>query len=139
MGTRRKKKSRLLDLLLFLPNLVRLLLSLLRDPRVSSADKAILAGTVIYVIAPIDVIPDFIPFIGLVDDSYLIAIAVLRLLNRADARVITTHWRGEVDLKELVSGISQVAAYFLPRRIRKVLHGRIERDTDATEPRAVNQ
>ncbi len=140
MRERRKMKSRMLDLLLFLPNLVRLLLSLLRDPRVSSADKAILAGTIIYVIAPIDVIPDFIPFIGLVDDSYLVAIAILRLLNRADEQVVMKHWHGEMNLKELVAGISHVAQYFLPKRIKNVLHGRIEREAGGVaESRAVNQ
>ena len=139
MSKRRKMKSRMLDLLLFLPNLVRLLLSLLRDPRVSSADKAILAGTIIYVIAPIDVIPDFIPFIGLIDDSYLVAIAILRLLNRADDLVVMKHWHGEMDLKELVTGVSRVAEYFLPRRIKNVLHGRIEREgSSVSESRVVN-
>ena len=140
MRERRKMKARMLDLLLFLPNLVRLLLSLLRDPMVSSADKAILAGTIIYVIAPIDVIPDFIPFIGLVDDSYLVAIAILRLLNRTDERVVMKHWHGEMNLKELVTGISHVAQYFLPKRIKSVLHGRIEREApNLASARAVNQ
>ncbi|MEW6128415.1 MAG: DUF1232 domain-containing protein [Acidobacteriota bacterium] len=126
MTERRKMKKRMKELLLFIPNLLKLLLKLLRDPRVSSADKAIVAGTIVYVIAPIDVIPDFIPFIGLVDDSYLIGIAVLRLLNRADRNIIMEHWRGTHDVKELVSNLSRVASFFLPERIKNVLHGRIE-------------
>jgi len=140
VSKRRTMKARMIEMLLFLPNLVRLLFSLLRDSRVSSADKAILAGTIIYVIAPIDVIPDFIPFIGLVDDAYLVAIALLRLLNRADQRVISEHWHGQADLKELVTGISQIAEYFLPKRIKNVLRGRIERErASSPAPRAVNQ
>jgi len=114
------------DLLLFVPNLLRLLFALLRDPRVSSADKAILAGTIIYVIAPIDVIPDFIPFVGQIDDSYLVAISVLRLLNRASRTVVLDHWKGGSDIKELVTSISRVAEFFLPKRLKKVLQGRIE-------------
>ncbi len=126
MSKRRKYKASMKGFFLFIPNLVRLLLQLLRDPRVSSADKAILAGTILYVIAPIDVIPDFIPFVGLVDDSYLIAIATLRLLNRAEYPVVMEHWKGEHDVKELVTNISSVAEYFLPKRIKNVLRGRIE-------------
>jgi uncharacterized membrane protein YkvA (DUF1232 family) len=126
MTQRRTMKTRMKDYLLFIPNLLKLLIDLLRDSRVSSADKAIVAGTIIYVISPIDVIPDFIPFIGLVDDAYLIAISVLRLLNRAERSIVSDHWRGSHDIKELVASMSKVAAFFLPDRIKNVLHGRIE-------------
>ncbi len=119
-------KKRMRELLLFIPNLMRLLLSLLKDARVSSADKAILAGTILYVIAPIDVLPDFIPFIGQVDDAYLIAISVLRLLNRADRLVVLHHWKGESNIKDLVTNIARIAEYFLPQRLKNVLVGRIE-------------
>lgn len=142
MSERRKMKSLMWDLLLFIPNLMRLLFALLRDPRVSSADKAILAGTIIYVIAPIDVIPDFIPFIGQIDDSYLVAISLLRLLNRANRSVVLDHWKGGYDIKELVTSISRVAEFFLPKRMKKVLQGRIEaarRLNAVPEPQAVNE
>ncbi|HMG34698.1 MAG TPA: DUF1232 domain-containing protein [Blastocatellia bacterium] len=123
---RTQKKHLMKELLLFLPNLVLLLLKLLRDERVSQADKAILAGVILYVIVPVDIIPDFIPFIGQVDDSYLVAISVLRLLNRADRRVVMEHWHGSYDLKALVTNIVSVAEYFLPKRLKNVLRGKIE-------------
>ncbi|HKY04183.1 MAG TPA: YkvA family protein [Blastocatellia bacterium] len=140
--TKSQMKAKMLDSLLFIPNLMRLLVALLRDARVSSADKAILAGTIIYVIAPIDIIPDFIPFIGLVDDSYLIAISTLRLLNRAEAGVVREHWRGDHDVKELVTNISRVAEFFLPKRIKNVLRGRIDPKSNLSlveKKRAANQ
>lgn len=130
------------DYILFIPNLLRLLIALLRDSRVSSADKAIVAGTILYVISPIDVLPDFIPFIGLVDDSYLIGISVLRLLNRADRGIVLEHWRGAHDVKELVTNMAKVASFFLPDRIKNVLHGRIETKGKlkaVPEPRAANE
>jgi uncharacterized membrane protein YkvA (DUF1232 family) len=126
MKERRKLKETMRELLLFIPNLVRLLVDLLRDPRVSQADKAILAGIIMYVIVPLDVIPDFIPFIGQVDDSYLLAISILRLLNRTESRVVMEHWRGEQNIKALVDNIASVAEYFLPRRMKNALRGRIE-------------
>ena len=126
MSERKEKKKKLRQLLLFIPNLMKLLYDLLRDPRVSQADKAILAGVIMYVIVPIDVIPDFVPFVGMVDDSYLIAISLLRLLNRANRQVVLDHWKGDVDIKQLVENISNIASYFLPKRMRNALHGRIE-------------
>lgn len=139
-------KSLMKEFLLFIPNLVHLLISLLRDERISKADKAILAGTIIYVISPIDIIPDFIPFIGQVDDVYLLAISILRLLNRAERNVVVEHWKGDVDIKALVTNIARAAEFFLPKRIKNVLHGRIEprwrhypERVEPERPRAVNE
>lgn len=126
MSERRNMKRKMRELLLFVPNLLGLLIGLLRDERVSQADKAILAGIVMYVIVPLDIIPDFIPFIGQVDDSYLLAISILRLLNRADRRVVMDHWKGRRDIKELVDSIARIAEFFLPNPIKNVLRGRIE-------------
>src|SRR5262245_51962343 len=126
MSEKRKMRRKMRDLLLFIPNLLALLIGLLRDERVSSADKAILAGIIMYVIVPLDIIPDFIPFIGQVDDAYLLAISILRLLNRADRRVVMDHWKGQHDIKELVNSIARIAEFFLPRPVKNVLRGRIE-------------
>ncbi|MEK6304491.1 MAG: YkvA family protein [Acidobacteriota bacterium] len=126
MRERKAKRAKMRELLLFVPNLLGLLLGLLKDARVSKSDKAILAGIIMYVIVPLDIIPDFIPFIGQVDDAYLLAISILRLLNRADRRVVMDHWRGGTDIKELVDSISKIAEFFLPDRVKNVLRGKIE-------------
>jgi uncharacterized membrane protein YkvA (DUF1232 family) len=126
MSERKAKRAKMRELLLFIPNLLGLLLGLLKDARVSKSDKAILAGIIMYVIVPLDIIPDFVPFIGQVDDAYLLAISILRLLNRADRRVVMDHWRGGTDIKELVDSVSKIAEFFLPQRVKNVLRGKIE-------------
>ncbi|MFY9609988.1 MAG: YkvA family protein [Blastocatellia bacterium] len=126
MSERKEKRAKMRELLLFIPNLLGLLLGLLKDARVSKSDKAILAGIIMYVIVPLDIIPDFVPFIGQVDDAYLLAISILRLLNRADRRVVMDHWRGGTDIKELVDSVSKIAEFFLPARVKNVLRGKIE-------------
>ncbi|MCV5111836.1 DUF1232 domain-containing protein, partial [Escherichia coli] len=70
---------------MFLPNLVVLLGRLLKDARVPAAEKALFAAAIVYVISPLDFIPDGFPFIGQVDDLYIVALTILRLLNRTDA------------------------------------------------------
>jgi len=57
----------------------------------------------------------------------LIAISLMRLLNRTEAEVFREHWKGSIDLKDLVTSISTAAEYFLPSKIKNVLRGRIER------------
>src|SRR5438128_1900283 len=123
---RRGLKARMKELLLMLPRLVKLLLKLVRDPRVARSDKVILGGTILYVIIPLDFIPDMIPFIGQVDDAYLVAIAILRILNRTDPSVIAQHWNSDIDIKKLATSIANIATFFLPASIRAALTERIE-------------
>jgi uncharacterized membrane protein YkvA (DUF1232 family) len=74
MGRRKISPTELVSLI---PNVVLLFKDLLKDPRVPRSSKALLVGTVAYIVSPIDLIPDFVPFIGAVDDA-LLAGLVLR-------------------------------------------------------------
>lgn len=119
-------KGRLKSLLTFFPNMLKLCGRLLTDIRVSTADKALFAGAIIYAIMPLDFIPDVLPFIGQVDDSYLIALTLLRLVNRTDETVIREHWDGGGDIVGLANKIAGLAPMLLPKRVSRVLSSRVE-------------
>ena len=106
-----------------LPHFVRLLFGLISDPRVAMLDKLLVFGAIAYIVTPIDLIPDFIPFIGEVDDVYLLVIALQRLISNAGRLVLLDHWGGEAaDLADLnLRGALAAAAFFLPRKIRRRL------------------
>ncbi|HEY8188429.1 MAG TPA: YkvA family protein [Pyrinomonadaceae bacterium] len=118
--------SRLRNLLLFIPNMLVLCARLLADSRVPVTDRALVAGAIVYAIIPFDLIPDMIPFVGQIDDAYLIALTLLRLMQRTDPKVVREHWRGGGDVVELVGAAAMVAGKFLPKRIRRVLTARVE-------------
>ena len=132
---RKEMKTLMRSLITFLPDLVKLLYRLMRDIRVSKADKVVLAGTIIYVISPLDFIPDLIPFIGQVDDMYLVALALLRLINHTSADVIESHWHNAINIKSLITTISNVAHFFLPARLRNILVGKLEHQAEITDMR----
>ena len=76
-----------------LPNFLRLLGGLLTDMRVSTTDKLLVAGAVAYILLPMDFIPDFIPFLGEVDDIFVLVLALQRLIANAGKRWCTiTGW-----------------------------------------------
>ena len=60
--------GRFLQVLRHLPSFARLYWRLFRDGRVSLLPKALLVLTLVYVVSPLDVIPDFVPVIGEMDD-----------------------------------------------------------------------
>ena len=105
------------------PVYIRLLGGLLTDRRVNALDKLLVAGAIAYIVMPIDVIPDFIPFLGEVDDLYLLIFALQRLISNTGRNVLYAHWTGAVeDLKDLnLQAALSAAAFFLPRRIRRRL------------------
>ncbi len=119
--------TRICSYIALLPQFLGLLLNLLRDSRVSSTDKAILGATVAYMLNPVDLVPDWIPFVGLVDDVYLVALALLRLVLRVDEKVLKDNWRGRDDLIPLLRKVADGAVAFLPARIRRSIFARVDR------------
>ncbi|MDD3890669.1 MAG: DUF1232 domain-containing protein, partial [Syntrophomonadaceae bacterium] len=63
---------------LLIPNFVKLLYRMAGDKRVSALEKAILLGAVVYIFSPLDLLPDFIPVLGQVDDILLVALVLKR-------------------------------------------------------------
>src|ERR1700674_5436758 len=119
-------KRRIKNLLLFIPNMLLLCARLLTDSRVPRTEKALLAGAIIYAIIPFDLIPDMIPFVGQIDDAYLIALTLLRLMERTDPKIVREHWAGGGDVVELVGTAAMVAGKFLPKPLRRVLTAGVE-------------
>lgn len=119
-------RSRMANLLLFIPNLVFLSGRLMVDGRVPAKERLLVAGAIVYAVIPLDFIPDVFPLVGQIDDSYLIAMTLLRLMTVTDPRVVREHWRGGGDVVELVGSIALLASKLLPAKIRRVLTAQIE-------------
>ncbi len=116
-------KRTVMDTIRQLPNYVRLLFGLLSDRRVSAVDKVLVAAAVAYILTPIDFIPDFIPFLGEVDDVFLLVTALQRLIANAGRTVVMQYWAGNpADLRSMnLRQVLTAAAFFLPRRVRRRL------------------
>ncbi len=123
---RSEVKARMRGFLMFLPNMVKLFGGLLKDSRVAAAEKALFAAAIVYAISPIDFIPDFFPFIGQVDDLYVIALVLLRLINRTDERIVREHWSGGGDIVKLADTIAGLAPKILPKRVARIITSRVE-------------
>ncbi|HET7459229.1 MAG TPA: YkvA family protein [Gemmatimonadaceae bacterium] len=115
-----------------LPNYLKLLGGLMIDRRVSLVDKLLVAGAIAYIVSPLDLIPDFIPFLGEVDDAFLLITALQRLISHAGHHVVLDHWAGDPEeLGDLNLGRAlSAAAFFLPPSMRRALKamGRGQRD-----------
>lgn len=119
-------KGRMKSFLMFLPNMVMLLGRLIKDSRVPMAEKALFVAAIVYVISPLDFIPDVFPFIGQVDDIYVVALCLIRLINRTNEDVVRDNWSGGGDIVAMIDSVAALAPTFLPKRISRVLESRVE-------------
>ena len=78
----------------FVPDCVVLIGRLARDPCVPRRRALILGALLLYFASPIDLIPDFIPGLGQLDDAVLLAVALRLVLRGCDRATVERHWPG---------------------------------------------
>jgi uncharacterized membrane protein YkvA (DUF1232 family) len=131
------------DLLLALPRLGRMLISLSADRDVPTAAKVVLAAMAVYLVSPIDLIPDFIPWLGYLDDVILAAVVVDGVLNFIDRPLLLRYWPGTPASLERVAAVARRLARWVPNRIKARIFGRnrvppsaLESGQDRSSPRS---
>jgi uncharacterized membrane protein YkvA (DUF1232 family) len=103
------------------PHFAKLFYRLARDPRVSRLDKGLVLAALGYILLPEDLIPDEIPYLGHVDDVFLLALAFDRLLRHAGIDVLLDHWDGDPASLEMVIAALDRAGSILPDRLMSLL------------------
>jgi uncharacterized membrane protein YkvA (DUF1232 family) len=88
---------RVTDILRLLPDTVTLLRRLAADPELPRGVRIRLWLLLIYLILPIDLIPDFIPVLGYADDAIIVALALRSVTRRAGPAALEQHWPGTTE------------------------------------------
>ncbi|MHB8630572.1 MAG: YkvA family protein [Candidatus Limnocylindria bacterium] len=83
------------ELATIVPNLTRLFAGLVRDPRVPLRAKIALGAAGAYLALPIDLVPDFIPIAGSLDDAIVAAFALRYVVRASSAEIVAEHWPGD--------------------------------------------
>lgn len=88
------QRATLRQALRLIPDVVRLLRRLVADPTVPRGVRLRLILLLAYLLAPIDLVPDFIPVLGHADDAVVVAIALRSAIRRAGPDALARHWPG---------------------------------------------
>lgn len=94
----------------FVPDVVRLLRSLARDPETSRGVRFRLGVLLVYLASPIDLVPDFIPILGYADDVIAVSLVLRGVVRRAGADALTRNWSGSdegLDLVRRLAGLDR--------------------------------
>src|SRR5919198_1306248 len=112
-------------LLRALPDLARLIARLIRSPRLPRTAKIALAAAAVYLASPFDLIPDFIPFVGYLDDALLAAVLIDGIVNYVDRGLVLKYWPGTPQSLDRVARAARLLAAWVPRRVKsRVFSGR---------------
>lgn len=102
-----------------------MILRLAGDPVLPKAAKIALAAAVLYLVSPVDLIPDFIPVLGALDDVLVAAILVDGILNYVDRGLVLKYWPGSAESLERIARVAGMLAAWVPRRLKmKIFSGR---------------
>ena len=94
----------------FLPNLILLFRGLSKDQRVPRSSKLLILFGLVWFISPIDLIPEFIPVAGPLDDAIVAVLILRRVLRSAGTDVLAEHWRGSPETLEKLIRLTGVTS-----------------------------
>jgi uncharacterized membrane protein YkvA (DUF1232 family) len=105
-------------LLRALPDVVRLITRLVGDPVLPRAAKIALGAAAVYLLSPVDLIPDFIPLVGWVDDALLAAVLLDGILNWVDRGLVLKYWPGNPASLDTLARTARLLSIWVPRRLK---------------------
>ena len=101
-----------------LPALTGMIARLARDPALPRTAKLALLAVAVYLASPIDLVPDFIPLVGYLDDLLLAAIVLDGILNYVDRDLILRYWPGSERTLDGLARTARLLAAWVPAGVK---------------------
>jgi len=115
--------GKMAEYLFILPDLFILVCRLAVDSRVPVKKKLFIGAIITYLILPLDIIPDFIPIIGYLDDLVLVVLGLNQIFNELDKQILIDNWSGEGNVLDVLQTISAQAERFVDKNVlQKIKH-----------------
>jgi uncharacterized membrane protein YkvA (DUF1232 family) len=105
----------------FLKDLTQFLKDVANDERIPSKDKKILLAMIALIISPFDIIPDWLPIFGQLDDIILISIILDYFFRVLDSQILLSHWPWTMKSFSKIRAIARILQFFVPRFVKKRL------------------
>ncbi len=102
-----------------LPEVVRTLTRIATDPALPRAAKVALAAALVYLLSPLDLLPDFMPVLGWIDDVLIGAVVVDGVLSYVDRALLLRYWPGSPDSLDKIARVARVLSAWVPRRLKQ--------------------
>ena len=91
------------------------------DNRIPIQNRIVLGGLLAYLLTPIDIVPDFIPILGWLDDAFVTLIIMDYIFNSADSKLILQHYPWNKKHFEKMKVYSERLSWLVPDRVKRIL------------------
>jgi uncharacterized membrane protein YkvA (DUF1232 family) len=98
------------EALRLLPDVVRLVRRLAVDRTLPVGVRVLLVLLMLYLMSPIDLVPDFVPVLGFADDALVVAVVLRSVVRRAGPEALARHWPGSPQGLALVQRLAGIAS-----------------------------
>lgn len=117
------KYKKFVEYMLMIPDIITLLYRLFKDKRIKVGTKALIGAIMGYLVCPIDILPDFIPFIGSIDDLAIAFFGLNKLINEIPEEIILENWPGEDNIILIIkSGVKAISDFVGAGNVAKVVN-----------------
>ena len=106
------------ELMRIFPLVVKMLTRLAKEALLPRSAKIAIAAAVAYFLSPVDLIPDFIPVAGLLDDVLIAAVVVDGILGYVDRGIVLKYWPGDPASLDRIARTARWLSIWVPRRLK---------------------
>jgi uncharacterized membrane protein YkvA (DUF1232 family) len=103
----------------FITDLISFLKNTAADPRIPDRDKTVLLALIALVISPIDLIPDWIPIIGVLDDFFIISLVLNYFFETLDQKIILSHYPWGMKSYLRLKRFANMTSFLIPNWVKK--------------------
>ncbi|HSP05798.1 MAG TPA: YkvA family protein [Acidobacteriota bacterium] len=97
------------------------------DDRLPLQNRVMLGGLLAYLLTPIDIIPDFVPVLGWLDDAFVTVIILDYVFNSADTEVILEHYPWNKKHFSRMKTYAERLSWMVPGRLKKLMFKQVTR------------
>jgi uncharacterized membrane protein YkvA (DUF1232 family) len=108
-------------MLKFLNDVKNFLTNTAKDSRIPDRDKKILLAMIALLISPFDIIPDWIPVFGVLDDVIILSVILDYFFSVLDQNILLSHFPWSMKSFVRLKSITHVTQFFVPKIIKKKL------------------
>ncbi len=91
------------------------------DERIPMQNRVVLGGLLLYILTPIDLIPDFVPILGWLDDAFVTLVILDYVFNSADSEIILQHYPWNKSSFRSVKTYVDRLSWLVPQRVKNIL------------------
>jgi len=102
----------------FIKAVIQFIRDVANDPRVPERDKAVVLALVALILSPIDLIPDWIPVLGMLDDVVLLAVILDYFFNVLEADILLSHYPWGMKSFSRLRSTARLVAFLTPSKIK---------------------